>query len=320
MSTRAARPAQPARAPGARRRPRSHASAGLPIIAGPSAILAWNQPYRSNPCVPLPQTGTNPSVAAPATPNWSAWTQITAGEAADLTLIQLSAAATILKSNRIFLQLGVGAAGSETIIYENADRVAISGAGALPLPGFFYRLPPYKLTAGTRLSFRIRQTTATAGDVTIGVVVHAQASPLAGAQPFDGDTYATGSPNSTQLIIPAIPSTITMTSGGAPDAYGAWYEFIAAAATRLRPIAAVSPMLAAGNGTTHLQIGTGAAGLETPHELASFVYDGAFTAAHHAAFARAADIRAGERVALRMRSDTASLSTPTALIYETVPV
>lgn len=289
--------------------------------AGGGAVLAWEQPYRDNPCIPLPQTGASPTVGAPAPPAWSAWTQITAGEAAAYTLVQLCVAAVVLVGSRIFIQLGVGAAGAESVIYEVADRTEISGAGATPLTGYYYRLPPYRLAASTRLAFRVRQTASTANDVRLGVVVHAQASPLAGAQPFDGDAYAAGSASSLQLVTPAIPAILSVTAGTPANTYGAWREFIAAAATRLRPIAVHGSSSAAGGTVTnHFQVGTGAAGAETPHEIASVPGNGAFTIPHYPHFARPVDVLAGERVALRLRSTTAGQIRNVALIYETVPV
>lgn len=297
----------------------------MPVWNPPAAVgltYGYDNPVRTSPCVPLPQTGAAPLAINGAAGAWGSWVEVTAGEAAAYILAQVVCVIIPVASEVWWIQLGTGAADSESPIATVAGATLVAGAGSIPLHNQTFRLPPFLLAANTRLACRARASPGTTvNDLRTTVIVNAWPSPPAGfITGWDGDTYLEGNAGNLQLITPAIPGSTNVASAASANGYGAWVPFIASASQRLRIIGVQSHFVIAAR-TAHFQVGTGAADSEVAHELTSAPGWATLNSMGWCPFPRGVDVAAGERVALRARDHhPAATNWPLSLVYEQVSV
>ena len=225
---------------------------------------------------------------ASATPHTKgAWSQLTASTSADagLLLIRAEAVATTATETSMLLDVGIGAAGSETPIMENLAIGGASSASGLAL-GVIMPLP-VRIASGSRLSCRIQ---ALIGSDTVNV----------SATPF--------ALNARQMLPTTVDviGTSTTTSRGTAfsGSFGTWTEITASTSQRYRAIL-LSPSVIGTDivsFTRDLEIAVGAVGSEVEIGRVYVDYRNTESVFHAATFFYApiaCDIPAGSRLSVK---------------------
>lgn len=306
-----ARPAQPAQPAGRSSRRRRRAPAGLAVLRGCS--VGYLNPQRGQPCRIVPNLANPAQISAGAVNVWSAWAQVTAGEASDTILGAAFYAFVSGVTDVYHFQLGIGAAGAEVPIAEWEDGSLISGAGSIPVPGHSRRLPYVRIPAGTRIA--IRGYDESAGPTTggIGAYVALLPYPLAGWDTWD-DRYAAGDRSQGSTRTPAVGSWVALTAGSP----GPWAQVVAAAPQEqlliaLQRSAATNPRIA------QYDIGLGPAGAEVVHErVATPLTNAIIPGITNAELPRPLRVHAGERVAVRQTYPGMGTAAQIALTFENI--
>ena len=192
----------------------------------------------------IPTSSASATVTADATPHTKgAWTEIIASNAAETSalLVTVGAISQSSTNTATLIDIGIGAAGSETAIVEN---VAVGGASSL-LNGIVFVLP-YQVAAGTRIAVRSQAIIASdTADVQIDTLAM-------------GDASAVGTPTFDVL------GTSTATSAGTRLA-PAYSEIVASTSQTYKAIILVeSQTYTVGGAYVDIQVATGAIGAEVP--------------------------------------------------------
>jgi hypothetical protein len=286
---------------------------GMPLIRsrGAPVVAAALRPTRNgDPSYFFPATGSAVTVTAPTDASWSAWTELTAGIAADCVLATVNVDCIHgvggAEARLLFLQLGIGAAGAEVAIGNWVDtNVSIVGNQKYSRQ---FRLDGYELAANTRLAARVRVASSCTYGHLMAVSVVAPPSPVLFSDGWDEDAYRQGGVDASQLV-PDVPS-FTNVACGAIDTWGNWVQFIASAANRLL----VDGVNVSVSGSAPppfptrlaLQIGIGAAGSEVAHEAVALASGTTAGPAGVFGLPRPVEALTGERVAVRTQTGKAA--------------
>lgn len=268
-----------------------------PRAAAAGLAVGYGNPARGEPETILPTTYAQVNVIV-ANAAWAAWTEITAGEASDLVLLAAHIAQIYAVTAHTWYQLGVGAAGSESVIAEFGQGVLIAGSGAAPIVPTTYHLEPYTLPAGTRLAIRGQNNYAAVGAAACGLFVSCiPPSPTATWEDWSDD-YIGGSQATNRTRYPAVAGWLTIGVG--------WTQVTAAAPNDMLVVAAeLDPQHNINDAGMVVEVGTGAAGFEVAHTRIGIPRAGTVGWPFGMQEAgRAGLVNAGERVAARIVSGT----------------
>jgi len=277
---------------------------------GVSGYTALRPTRNENPSVTLPQTGHGPQWTTPVSPNWSAWIQVTAGEASDFILATLNINTLFLSATSWWIQLGIGASQNEAPIAEWSGTAFGTFSADYPLIGYYqFWLYGYKLVSNTRLVIRSRQLTVTDSNPYLGAVVVAMPSPPLFSADWDEETFIKGGVSGS-LIYPAIPSFTSITSGAAINTYGTPVEMIASAPNRLLVKSIHENLTGTTNRMNRYQVGIGAKDAEKWHELGATPRStfGTLRTIGNFILPRPVEVLKDERVAVRYNCSAAAQS------------
>jgi hypothetical protein len=286
---------------------------GPPAGGGGAAFPAIRPTRNANPSVSLPQTGYINGWNTPAAPSWSAWQQITAGEASPYILDKLHLNVMAYTGLSWWVQLGIGAADNEVDFATFGGSLMAAGTDPYIVFPVHFNLDGYRLPAGTRLSIRSRHTSAAANDSRFSAVVIAMPDPPLFSPDWDEETYRAGGVAAITRY-PAVPNYTAVLSGTANN-WGNWVEFIASAPSHLLVYTLEDYVGALLQYCHRFQIGIGASGQEVAHELTATptrATAGAYTIGAWP-LPRQVEVLQGERVCVRHNNSIATRTAQVAL-------
>lgn len=285
------------------------------VAAAAAGFPAIRPTRKANPSVSLPQTSYMAPWVSPAPPAWSAWKEITAGEALSYILDKLNVNIMVLVSLNWWLQLGVGAVGEEAAFATFGGTVMAQGTNLSFAYPVQLDIDGYRLPANTRLSIRSRDDNSDmlSGQSKFCAVVVAMPDPPLFSAGWDEEAYRGGGVSSITRY-PGIPSFTSVLSG-AVDTWGGWVEFIAAAPNRLL-VYTLDDSVGGQLAYTHrFQVGIGPKGEEVAHELTASpgrILIGAAGVGDWP-LSRAVEALPGERVCVRHSNPTAARTAKVAV-------
>ena len=260
----------------------------------------WN-PSRADPDIILRSTaawGTSVTFGVGA---WGSWFQIEAGYAEDLVLVQLDMTKTVTVTCSFWLEIGLGAAGSEEAIACVGQDVMITGSGAYPHLAWSRRLAPRLVPAGTRVAARGWTTAGyTDGVVNLSCIRPAPAALWCDPWP---NSYIGGGRVIRTHRVPAVGGWLSVAGGGV-----SWTEVVAAAPNDMLFVAAQYDATNAGGGSlgNRVEVGVGASGQEVVFSRVAIPsgMSGTWPYGEHQV-GRKSLILSGERVAARLMGSAA---------------
>jgi hypothetical protein len=259
---------------------------------GGGLAVGYRNPQRGQPCRIIPNLANNTGIA-PSADAWSAWAQVSAGEAADYIIAAAHYGWISQVNDVMHFQIGIGAAGAEVPIAEWEDGTTISGTGALPVPARTRQLPYVKVAAGTRIAARCYDEVHGAGGAG-GVGIYLCLLPAIGlAWDTWDDRYAAGTRSEGGVRAPAVPNYIALA------VLNTWVEVVAAASQE-QLIVAMQRYPTNSPRASQYDVGIGAAGAEVPMESCADVQVQAVVGTWgNMDLCRPVRVHAGERIAVR---------------------
>ena len=247
-------------------------------------------------------SGVEPPSVMPAVAAWSygSWVQIIASTAAPTTIAGIYLGDSSFSARVIEWQLGIGGPGSETAIH--TWRTYGPNSANIAAPVYLWPVPFGGITAGSRLSLRIRTDTGS-GSFTAGLLYY---------ENFDSahvalSTTLTGSQIGTALV--------SVTPSGTAWASSAWVELISSTVNEIAilGLTATASTLA----DVEWELGSGSSGAEVIRTTVRSPVLSASTGVFRSLwFPAPFPVPPSTRVAARMRkSDTATTSHGVSLVY-----
>lgn len=248
-------------------------------------------------CVPY---GSDATVTCSATA-WvnGAVTQLSASMPTDAVLVALKAAPNSLGwAGEFELDLCTGAPGSEVAVSGIRDKGGLNEPGWMDLPA------PILVTAGTRLSVRLRSNVGAADSMLVGAMYYE-----APGTDWPSDLLATAAP----VFVPSAANSTAVTSGSPGNTAGSWVQVISSASQNLALIDAIVDTVPVDG---HIQVGTGAPGSEVVVATLAVGGQNGNAATRVGPLAvPAALIASGQAVSIRYVTSTATQPTNCALVF-----
>lgn len=217
----------------------------------------WN-PSRGEPDVTFPSTSTYSATIVYGAGDWGSWYQVELSVPCDCVLTALHFSKVATASVSFWIQIGIGAPGSEVVIATVGQHVLISGSGANPFCAYTQRLAPYKVPAGSRIAARgLASAGHLGGRLNLSAIKAAPDAMWYSPWPntYIGGTRVTGTGRA-----PAAPSWQAVQGGGVQ-----WTQFLASAPSdMLFNAAEFNPANSGGGDGNRFQLGVGPAGDVTP--------------------------------------------------------
>lgn len=227
-----------------------------PPSGGGDVLPNYGNPSRGQPDVTLPLGTTYSTTLACGVGAWGGWAQVAAATPAAYVPTRAHWTKVVSSSCSFWLQVGVGAAGSEVPIAVVGDAVLISGSGAYPLVTGSRPLAPKLIAAGSRIAVRGWTTAGSQGArVNLSCL---PASPAANWYSPWPNSYVGGGRVAAQRRWPSPASWYAVPGGGVT-----WLELTGSAANDMLFDGAEFNIANAGGGDgNRLQLGVGSAGSE----------------------------------------------------------
>lgn len=275
--------------------------------------VGWENPARGQPERIIPNNNDNAIVTAVANA-WTPWTEISSGEVADYILAGIQYSHILLTTGNLDIQVGIGAAGTETSIYDIASPYLFANppVAGVPFVSHYERTAFIKIAAHTRISFRVYwKNPGTPNPPDVGIYL--ALLPYSGLlwSPWN-DSYAAGNRATKSLRTPAVPNFISVSDVS-------YSQIIASAATNLLLHAVYSDATGTSRVIAQLAIATGAAGAEINHAVLPFSSpEIALRGMAYSRPCRPILINAGERIAAKELYSNLDVSGNYAFFFETI--